>query len=84
MPWSLRPSGGEAPPRALAALAAKERSGSVRVDDLSMDRLMASLGEAFSLMVRLAQDQSRSICMTLAWVLLAWESMAAPACTSMV
>jgi hypothetical protein len=54
------------------------------VDDLSMDRLMASLGEAFSLMVRLAQDQSRSICMTLAWVLLAWESMAAPACTSML
>ena len=84
MPQELRPVGGEVPPRALAALSAEEGCGSVRVNDLLMDRLMASLGEAFSLMVRLAQDQSRSICMTLAWVLLAWESMAAPACTSMV
>ena len=84
MPWMLRPVHGGVPPRAPAALSVGERSGSVRLDDLSMDRLMASLGKAFSLMARWARDQSRSICMTLAWVLLAWESMAAPACTSMV
>ena len=72
------------PPRELAALSAEEGSGSVRVDDLLMDRLMTSLDEAFSLVVWRNQDQSMSIWMTVDCVLLAWESMAAPACTSML
>ncbi len=72
------------PPRELAALSAEEGSGSVRVDDLLMDRLMTSLDEAFSLVVWRNQDQSMSIWMRLDCVLLAWESMAAPACTSML
>ena len=83
-PRQLRPLGGEIPPRAPAALSAGEKGGSVRVDDLLGDRLMASLGKKFSSMVLLARDQSMSIWTTLAWVLLAWESMAAPACTSML
>ena len=84
LPFASRLVIGDATPRAPAALSSGERSGGVRLDDLSMDRLMASLGKAFSLMARWARDQSRSICITLAWVLLAWESMAAPACTSIV
>ena len=72
------------PPRELAALSSGEEDGSVRAGNLTIGCLMASLDEAFSLMVRRNQAQSMSIWMTLDWVLLAWESMAAPACTSMV
>ena len=84
LPWKLRPDGGEVPPRELAALSSGEEDGSVRADHLTMGCLMASLDEAFSLVVWRNQAQSMSIWMTLDWVLLAWESMAAPACTSMV
>ena len=84
LPFASRLVMGDATLRAPAALSSWEMSGGVRLDDLSMDRLMASLGKAFSLLARWARDQSSSICITLAWVLLAWESMAAPACTSML
>ncbi len=84
LPWEFRPVVGEVPPRSLVALSAGEGSGSVRVDNLPVRLLMASLVEAFSLMVRLAHGQSMSIWMTFDCVLLAWESMAAPACTSML
>mgnify|MGYP003327095011 CR=1 FL=1 len=73
-----------ATPRTTTVPSIEERNGGVRLDDLSKDRFTASFGKACSLHLPLFLDYRRSICMTLAWVLLACESMAAPACTSML
>ena len=61
LPWKLRPDGGEVPPRELTALSSGEEDGSVRAGNLTIGCLMASLDEAFSLMVWRNQAQSMSI-----------------------
>ena len=63
-----------------------EERGSIPLGKLAAFRFMALMDKALSVFVGgySFRDQSISICITLACVLLACESMAAPACTSML